>query len=174
MSALKRAALVLSVLGASASVAKWADAQALASSLTPGTELRIVDSVGERQSATYLGSSERELQILVACGSGCEQASALHWGALRQVDARVSHGHSIARTVLGGVIGVSGAVFATLAMSAIFKGNQCEWDSGSCPAIGFAAAMPIVVATGGAIGAGVGWRHERSTWERVWPPMPPR
>lgn len=174
MRMLKRMALMPLILGASACAPRWAGAQLLAPSLKLGTELRIVDSVGERQSATYLGSTERELQMLVACGSGCEQAAALRWAALREVDAHVSHGHSIARTALGGAIGASGAVAATLAISAMFKGNTCEWDSGSCPALGFAAAMPLLVATGGAIGATVGWRHQRFSWERVWPPIPPR
>lgn len=170
---LKRAMVLLLFLG-TASAPNRAGAQMLALSLRPGTELRIVDSVGEGKSGTFAGSTEKELQILVACGSGCEQITALHWTALRQVDAHVSDGHSIAHTVMGGVIGASGAAAAAQAVGAITKGDKCQWDSGSCPALGFAAAMPIVVVMGGAIGASLGWHPERFSWERVWPPIPPR
>lgn len=146
-----------------------AHAQALAAPLDTGTELRIIDAAGRHQSATYLAATDSELHVRINCGSGCAQLATVRWLDLRQVDAQVSDGHSVERAVLGGAIGAAGAWAAATLIGALFKGNKCEFDTGSCPALGFAAAMPLVAVGGGAIGASIGWRQERFHWQRVWP-----
>lgn len=144
-------------------------AQALAASLDPGTELRIIEASGGHRSATFLAVTDSALQVRLDCGAGCAQASAVRWTDLRAVDAHLSQGHSVERAALGGVVGAAGAWATATLIGAVFRGNKCEWDTGSCPALGFAAAMPLVVLGGGAVGASIGWRHERFRWQRVWP-----
>lgn len=140
-------------------------------SLRPGAELRLLDTASQRLRATYLGASEQRLEVQVSCGAGCEEASSSPWIALREVDVRVGRGRSVSQAVAGGVIGGAGAWGSAVLLGAIlgkFRATDCQFDTGQCPALGLAVLTPVVIVTGGVIGASVGWRREQLRWERVW------
>jgi hypothetical protein len=149
-----------------------ASAQAMPASIRPGAELSLIDTASLRQRATYLEASEQNLQVRISCGAGCERASTIPWNALSQVDAKVGHVHSARRAVAGGVIGGVGALGAMALVGVLLdrsRATQCHFDQGECPTLGLAILTPVAVLAGGVIGVTAGWRHERFTWERIWP-----
>jgi hypothetical protein len=103
-----------------------------------------------------------------------EETRSVPWSVAERVDLRVSDPPSARRILVGSVVG--GLV--GLAVSYI-GANQgpCNFDHGSCPGLGFAIAMPEIVASGMFGGGTVGYFTRHHHWSTVWrasaPPASP-
>jgi hypothetical protein len=147
------------------------DAQLAASThVAVGAPLRIVMRSGQSENAMYIGQSPTQLQLRYNCGDGCDRVFTTSWSDLSLVEVRVQGRHSTQRAIVGGLIG-GAATWAVLVGAAEVLARSgatnCRWDRGSCGSMAMAVALPALVVTGTTIGATIGWRHQRESWERV-------
>jgi hypothetical protein len=149
------------------------DAQlATSAHLAVGVPLRIVRRSGQAENALYIGQSAAQLQMRYNCGAGCDRVFATAWSDLSLVEVRVQNGHSPQRAIVGGLIGGAATWAVLVGVAEVLTrsgGTNCAWDQGSCGGMAMAVALPALVITGTTIGATIGWRHQRESWERVWP-----
>jgi hypothetical protein len=116
----------------------------------------------ERQSPESVTLSRREFDGVLI--------HSVPWAAAERIDVQVSDPPSPRRILVGTVVG-AGVGYAVAFIGATH--GTCHFDSGDCPQLGWAIAMPAIVAVGGCIGGIEGYLSRHRYWSTVWRASPP-
>ena len=131
-----------------------------------GAPLLVYVRNGPPRESSFAYESPAALHVREACES-CTEVIAIPWNEVLRVDARVASPPSVRRIVTGGLVGAFGSVVAIGAVLAA-GGSRCDWDHGSCPALGFARMAPFIVVGGTGLGMAVGSQKREWRWAQVW------
>ena len=130
-----------------------------------GTPLLIYVRNGPPRESSFAYESPSALHVRERCDS-CSAVVAIPWKDVTRVDARVAGPRSVRRMLVGGLAGASATVVA-LAIVMGSGGSRCNWDGGSCPALGFAQAAPLIVVGGTGLGMMIGSQMRQWRWVQV-------
>lgn len=130
-----------------------------------GTPLLVYVRDGAPRESSFAYESPSALHVRERCDS-CTAVIAIPWSDVTRVDARVAGPRSVRRVLVGGLVGASATVVA-LAIVMGSGGSRCNWDGGSCPALGFAQAAPLIVVGGTGLGMLIGSQMRQWRWVQV-------
>jgi len=137
---------------------------ATAAVVAPGTRLRLTPVLGPQQLGRFDSQTAAELQLRVACTSGCDRLVRMPWSDLRQVEARVRGPVSPMRIAVGALIGGVGTYLVLRGAQSM---SDCKGEV-TCPNIAFESQAPKLTLAGSLLGAVVGRMSSRHRWETVW------
>ena len=129
-----------------------------------GTRLRLTPVHGPQRVGRFDSQTAAELQLRVACTSGCDVLVRTPWSDLRQVEARVRGPASPMRIAVGGLVG---AVGTYLVLRGAASMRSCSGDV-TCPETALESQEPKLTLAGSLLGAAVGRMSSRFRWETVW------
>lgn len=130
-----------------------------------GTPLLVYVRDGPPRESSFAYETPSALHVRQRCDS-CTAVLAIPWSDVTRVDARVAGPRSARRMLVGGLAGASATVVA-LAIVMGSGGSRCNWDGGSCPALGFAQAAPLIVVGGTGLGMMIGSQMRQWRWVQV-------
>ena len=130
-----------------------------------GTPLLVYVRNGPPRESWFAYESPSALHVRERCDS-CTGVLAIPWRDVTRIDARVAGPRSGRRMLVGGLAGASATVVA-LAIVMGAGGSRCDWNGGSCPALGFAQAAPLIVLSGTGLGMMIGSQMRQWRWVQV-------